>query len=326
MRAVVCKKFGPPAEALSIEEVPSPEVGPGQALLEVHACGVNFPDVLIIQNKYQFKPQLPFSPGGEVAGIIREVGPGVENLHVGERVLASTGWGGFAEEILVDPSRVVPIPKSMDFATASGFLMVYGTSHYALKNRGALKQGETMVVLGAAGGVGLSAVELGKVMGARVIAAASSDEKLQICREYGASETINYDKEDLKERIKALTGGRGADVIYDPVGGPYSEPALRSIGWEGRFLVIGFAAGDIPRIPLNLTLLKSCQIVGVFWGAFTGRDPKGNAANIAELMRWFEEGKLKPLVSKTYPLEQAAQALESMERREVKGKIVLLPR
>jgi NADPH2:quinone reductase len=322
MRAVVCKQFGPP-RSLVVEDVPSPRLKPGHVRIAVHAAGVNFPDVLIIQDKYQFKPPLPFTPGGEVAGTVTEVGDGVTGLAPGDRVLASTGWGGFAEEIAVDGSRVFAIPAEMDFPTASALLMTYGTSHYALKDRAAIRPGETLAVLGAAGGVGLAAVELGKQMGARVIACASSDEKLEVCRRHGADEGINYAREDLKERLKVLTGGQGVDVVYDPVGGPFSEPALRSTAWEGRFLVIGFANGEIPRLPLNLTLLKGCSIVGVFWGAFTGREPARNRANIEELMRWYVEGRIRPYVSARYPLEEVAAALEAMERREVKGKVVL---
>ncbi len=275
MRAVICKEYGPP-ESLVIEDLESLTPGPGQVVVGVKACGVNFPDTLIIEGKYQFKPPLPFSPGGEVAGTVQAIGEGVEGVTIGDRVIAFTGWGGFAEEVLVEAKALIPIPEPMDFATASAFVMVYGTSHYALKDRARLQPGETLLVLGAAGGVGLAAVELGKAMGAHVIAAASSDEKLAVCREHGADQCINYSSEDLKERIKTLTAGKGADVIYDPVGGPYSEAALRGIAWEGRYLVIGFAAGDIPRIPLNLTLLKGCSIVGVFWGTFTSRNPQRN--------------------------------------------------
>lgn len=323
MRAVVCKEFGPP-ERLVVEEQPSAAAGPGQVVVSVHAAGVNFPDVLIIQNKYQFKPPLPFTPGSEVAGVVREVGEGVEQVRPGDRVLAACGWGGFAEEVAVDASRVIPIPDEMDFVSASAFLMTYGTSHYALKDRARLAPGEALAVLGAAGGVGLAAVEIGRVMGARVIACASSEEKLRVCRERGAEVTIDYSREDLKAALKEATGGKGVDVVYDPVGGRFSEPALRAMAWDGRFLVIGFAAGEIPRIPLNLTLLKSCQIVGVFWGAFTARDPERNRAHVAELMRWYVAGEIAPHVSATYPLEEAARALEAMERREVKGKVAVV--
>ncbi|HZF56546.1 MAG TPA: NADPH:quinone oxidoreductase family protein [Polyangiaceae bacterium] len=323
MRAVLCKEFGPP-EKLVVEEVPSPAAGKGEVRIDVHAAAVNFPDLLIIQNKYQFKPPLPFSPGGEVAGVVREVGAGVTALKPGDRVLATTMWGGFAEEVAVDESRVAPIPDAMDFATAAAFFMAYGTSHHALVDRAHLKAGETLVVLGAAGGVGLAAVEIGKVLGARVIACASADDKLEVCKEHGADAVINYAREDLKERMKELTRGSGADVVYDPVGGQLSEAALRSTAWEGRFLVVGFAGGDIPRIPLNLVLLKGCQIVGVFWGSFIAREPEKNRANLAELVRWFEEKKIRPHISETFPLERAADALNAMAARKVKGKVVLV--
>jgi len=330
MRAILCKQFGPP-ESLVIEDVPSLEPGPGQVVLDVKACGINFPDLLLIADKYQFKPPLPFSPGGEVSGVVKSVGEGVTGIEPGQRVIGSTGWGGFAEEIAVEAARVIPIPDQMPFDEASAFLMTYGTSHHALKDRAQIKPGESLLVLGAAGGVGLAAVELGKVLGARVIAAASSEEKLAVCREHGANETLlypagNLDRDQQKafsEEIKKLTGGEGADVVYDPVGGGYSEPALRATAWEGRFLVIGFAAGDIPRIPLNLALLKGCQIVGVFWGAFTGRQPDQNRANISELMRWYVEGKIRPHISAVYPFEEYAQALNDLANRKAKGKVVL---
>ncbi|HET8843460.1 MAG TPA: NADPH:quinone oxidoreductase family protein [Ktedonobacteraceae bacterium] len=323
MKAVLCKAYGPP-ETLVIEEVEALRPGPGQVVVDVKACGINFPDTLIIEGKYQFKPEMPFSPGGEVAGTVKAVGEGVKHVGVGDRVIAFTGWGGFAEEVAVEAQKLIPIPEKMDFVTASAFVMVYGTSHYALKDRGLLRPGETLLVLGAAGGVGLAAVELGKAMGARVIAAASSDEKLEVCRAHGADEVINYSTEDLKERIKTLTAGSGVDVIYDPVGGKYSETALRGMAWEGRYLVIGFAAGDIPRIPLNLTLLKGCSIVGVFWGSFTSRNPQRNQEHLQELVTWFHEGKLKPHISATYPMNRVADALHDMQERRITGKAVLL--
>ncbi len=323
MKAVLCKAYGLP-EDLVIEEVESPRAGRGQVVIKVKACGVSFPDTLIIQGKYQFKPPMPFSPGGELAGVVQEVGPGVEGIKAGDRVIAFTGWGGYAQEVVTEASRIIPMPDNMDFATAAIFIMTYGTSHYALKDRAHLKAGETLLVLGAAGGVGLAAVELGKVMGARVIAAASSDEKLAICQRYGADEVINYTTEDLKDRIKELTGGNGVDVIYDPVGGKYAEPALRGMAWEGRYLVVGFADGEIPRIPLNLTLLKGCAIVGVFWGSFTARDPQRNQQHLQELLSWYSSGKIKPFISATYTLEQASQALRDMMERKVKGKVALL--
>ena len=324
MRAVLCKQYGPP-ESLVVEDVPTPAIGDHQVLLDVKACGVNFPDLLIIENKFQFKPPLPFSPGGEVSGVVKQVGAQVTHVKVGDRVLGTPGFGGFAEEVALDARNVVPIPDAMSFDEAAAFLFTYGTSHYALKDRAALKPGDTLLVLGAAGGVGLAAVELGKAMGAKVIAAASSAEKLAVCREHGADEGIDYGSEDLKERIKALTGGQGVDVIYDPVGGDFSEAAFRGIAWEGRFLVIGFAAGPIPKIPLNLVLLKGAQIVGVFWGAFTARNPEGHRANIAELMRWYTDGKLKPRISARYPFERVAEALADLAGRRVKGKVLLVP-
>ncbi|HEV3134078.1 MAG TPA: NADPH:quinone oxidoreductase family protein [Acidimicrobiia bacterium] len=322
MRAVLCREYGPP-ESLTLEDVDDPTAGDGRVVVEVRACAVNFPDVLIIQNLYQFKPPVPFSPGAEIAGVVSSVGPGVDGVSVGDRVFASTGWGGLAEKIAVDADSLIPIPDGIDFAPASSFLYAYGTSHYALKDRGRLEPGETLVVLGAAGGVGLAAVELGAVMGATVIAAASSDDKLELCREYGATMTINYASEDLKSRIRDLTGGAGADIVYDPVGGPYSEPALRATAWEGRFLVVGFAAGEIPAIPLNLTLLKGCDIVGVFWGAFVGREPDRHRRNVEELIGWWREGKLRPHVSSTYPLERAPEAIRELADRKAKGKVVV---
>jgi NADPH:quinone reductase len=325
MKAMLCKALGLP-ETLVYEELPDLRPGPGQVVIDVHACGVNFPDYLIIQGKYQTKPKLPFSPGGEVAGVVNSVGEGVSNLAPGDRVLCfiGTGYGGYADQALVKAEMVTKIPPQMDFVTASAFLLTYGTSYYSLKDRGDLKPGETLVVLGAAGGVGLAAVELGKAMGARVIAAASSDEKLAVCKEHGADAVINYATEDLKERIKELTGGKGADVIYDPVGGDYSEAALRAIGWGGRFLVVGFANGEIPKIPLNLTLLKSCQIVGVFWGASIERDVSHFQRRNDELLQYYVEGKLKPLVSGVYPLEEAARAINYLVARKVTGKLALL--
>ncbi len=324
MKTMLCKQFGPP-ESMVLEDVSSPKAGPGQVVLDVKACGVNFPDVLIIQDKYQFKPRLPFAPGGEVSGVVKELGEGVTTLSLGDRVLASTGFGGFAEELAIPATSAVPIPDSMDFPTAAAFLMTYGTSYYALKDRAHIQPGENLVVLGAAGGVGLAAVELGKALGARVIAAASNEEKLAVCKEHGADETIDYSTGSLKDSMRKLTGGNGADVVYDPVGGEYSEAAIRATAWDGRFLVIGFATGDIPRIPLNLTLLKSCQIVGVFWGAFVGRFPERNKQNTRELFDLFAKGTIKPYVSSSYPLDRAADALDEIGGRRAKGKIVVVP-
>jgi NADPH2:quinone reductase len=323
MKAVLCKGFGPP-EDLVIEDIAPLKAGKGQVVISVKACGVNFPDTLIIQGKYQSKPPFPFTPGGEVAGIVKEVGEGVDHVKVGDQVIAFTGLGGFAEEVVADAPRLIPMPRAMDFTTGSAFVMTYGTSHHALKDRAQLKSGETLLVLGAAGGVGLAAVEIGKVMGAHVISAASSDQKLEVCRLHGADEVLNYASGDLRERIRQLTGGKGVDVAFDPVGGAYSEPVLRSMAWGGRFLVIGFAAGDIPHIPLNLPLLKVCSIVGVFWGSFMERDPKHGQENLLELLTWYSEGKLRPHVSATYQLEHVADALNDLMERKVTGKAVLV--
>jgi NADPH2:quinone reductase len=322
MKAVLCKQFGPP-ESLVVEELPSPKAGAGEVVVSMRAASLNFPDVLIIQNKYQFKPPLPFSPGSELAGVVKEVGEGVAGHKPGDRVIAFTTYGAFAEEVKVDAGRLVPIPDGMDFNSAAAFLLTYGTSDHALRDRGMLKAGETLLVLGAAGGVGLAAIEIGKALGAHVIACASSADKLEVCKQHGADDAINYATEDMRERIKELTGGRGVDVVYDAVGGPYTEPALRSTAWRGRLLVIGFAAGDIPKIPLNLPLLKGCSIMGVFWGDFARREPKAFAASIAQLGAWFRAGKLKPHVSQTFPLAQAVEALKLMAGRKVKGKVVL---
>ena len=322
MKAVLCRSYGPP-ESLVVEDVPSPTPRRGEAVISVKAAGVNFPDVLIIQNKYQVKPPLPFSPGSEAAGVVKAIGEGVDHVKIGDRVMAITGYGAFAEEIAVDAARLLPIPDGMDFPAAAAFGLTYATSDHALRDRGELKAGETLLVLGAAGGVGIAAIEIGKAIGARVIACASSADKLAVCRAHGADETIDYAAEDLRERIKALTAGHGPDVVYDPVGGPYTEPALRSIAWRGRLLVVGFAAGDIPRIPLNLTLLKGCSIVGVYWGEFSRREPQRFAESMRLLAQWFADGKLKPHVSSFFPLDRAADALTLMAERKVKGKVVL---
>jgi len=324
MKAVLCKQYGPP-ESLTFEELPSPRPGPGEAVVTVKAASVNFPDVLIIQNKYQFKAPLPFSPGSELAGVVKEVGAGVTAFKPGDRVIAFTTYGAFAEEAKTDAGRLLPMPDGMDFASAAAFLLTYATSDHALRDRGSLQPGETLLVLGAAGGVGLAAVEIGKALGARVIACASSADKLAVCREHGADEGIDYAAEDLRERIKALTDGRGVDVVYDPVGGAYSEPAFRSLAWRGRLLVVGFAAGDIPKLPLNLPLLKGASVVGVFWGDFARREPRAFAESVRQLGRWYAEGKLRPHVSQTLPLARAAEALKLMAARQVKGKIVLTP-
>ena len=324
MRAIRCNQYGPP-ESLAVEDLPDLEPQAGEVVIDVKAASVNFPDVLVIENKYQFKPPLPFTPGSEVAGLVRAVGAGVTQFRPGARVVAFTGHGGFAEQAVAPAAACMPLAEGIDFAQAAAFTLAYGTSHHAVVDRGALKAGETMLVLGAAGGVGLAAVEIGKALGARVIAAASSDQKLAICVKHGADATINYSTHDLREQIKALTGGKGPDVIYDPVGGIYAEPAFRSIGWRGRYLVVGFANGEIPKLPLNLTLLKGASIVGVFWGDFARREPQHNAAAFQQMVGWIGEGKLRPYVSARYPLEDTARALREMAERRVVGKIVITP-
>ena len=323
MKAIICKELGPP-ESLVLEDIETKEVGEKEVKVKIHACSVNFPDTLIIQGLYQVKPDLPFTPGTDIAGEIIEVGSAIKHYNIGDRVFGAIITGGFAEEVVVPAKAVFPIPPGMDYMIGSSFMMAYGTSYHALKQRADLKAGETLVVLGASGGVGLAAVELAKIMGARVIACASSQEKLDLCKEYGADETINYTTEDLKARIKELTEGKGADVVYDAVGGPNAELALRALGWQGRFLVVGFVGG-IPKIPLNLPLLKGCQIVGVFWGSHVMREPKIHQQNMMELLGLYQSGKLNPHVSKTYKLEEVPEALKDMMNRKVKGKVVIVP-
>jgi NADPH2:quinone reductase len=322
VKAVLCRAYGPP-ETLVVEDVPEPVPGPGEVIVSVKAASVNFPDTLIIENKYQVKPRLPFSPGSECAGVVAHVGQGVIHAARGDRVMAVTSYGSFAEAVKVPESRLIPIPHTMDFDTASAFPLVYGTADHALSDRGAVRPGETVLVLGAAGGVGLAAVEVAKVLGARVIACASTEEKLALCRAHGADETINYATDDLRDGIKAITAGRGVDVVCDVVGGRYTEPALRSTAWRGRFLVVGFAAGEIPKIPLNLTLLKGTSIVGVFWGDFSRREPEAVAHRMSQLGRWFEEGKLRPYISDRFPLERAADAIAHVGSRRAQGKVVV---
>ncbi len=323
MKALLCKAHGKP-DTLVIEEVPALAPGAGEVVIAVHAAAVNFPDTLIIENKYQFKPPLPFSPGGEVAGTVKAIGPGVNGLSVGEAVISMCGWGGFADEVLTEARKVVRVPPGVDMAAAASLLITYGTTYHAFRDRANLQPGETVLVLGAAGGTGLSAVELGKLMGARVIAAASSPAKLTLCREYGADECIDYGREDMKERLKGLTGGRGVDVVYDPVGGSFTEVALRSLAWQGRHLVIGFAAGDIPRPPLNLALLKGCSIVGVFFGRFLDEQPVLAAERMEELTAWLADGRIRPAVTQRRPLEDGAAALADVAERRVLGKVVLM--
>lgn len=322
MKAIVCEEHGPP-ESLKLRDLPMPEPGAGQVRIRMHAAGVNFPDGLIIQNLYQMKPALPFSPGSEAAGVIDKLGDGVTRFGIGDRVAAMTTYGSFAEYVVVDEQRVAAIPDAMGFDVAAGFSMVYGTSYHALKQRAQLREGETLLVLGAAGGVGLAAVELAKAMGARVIAAASSGEKLALTREYGADETINYAEQDLKDAVKALTKGKGVDVIYDPVGDALAEPAFRTMAWNGRYLVVGFAGGKIPSLPLNLPLIKGAAIVGVFWGAFTAHEPEANRQNINELNALYAQGRLKPHVSRRFALEDGAKAIRWVMDRKAQGKVIL---
>lgn len=324
MRAVrVHELVGP--SGLRVDEVPEPAPGPGEVLVEVRAAGVNFPDVLLSYGKYQFKPAPPFVPGGEAAGVVTAVGEGVTAVEIGDRVATTLVHGAFAEQIVVPAASVVKVPAGVGFEAAAATLLTYGTTWHALVDRADLKAGETLLVLGAAGGVGTAAVEIGKLIGARVIAAASTAEKLAFCRAHGADEGIEYAREDLKERSKQLTGGEGVDVVYDAVGGPFAEPALRAIAWQGRYLVVGFAAGEIPKIPLNLVLLKGCQLVGVFWGAFAARDPAKNHANAERILAAVAAGQLRPHVDASLPFARAGEALARMERREVLGKLVLVP-
>jgi NADPH2:quinone reductase len=323
VKAVLCKQFGAPAD-LVIEDVAAPQMAPDQVRIAVKACGVNFPDILMIAGKYQVKPPLPFSPGAELSGEILAVGDKVEHLKPGQRVLAMHQYGCMAEEVCLPAAAIVPIPDSMDYVTAASFILTYGTSYHALKQRAALKSGESLLVLGAAGGVGLAAVEIGNLFGAEVFAAASSAAKLELAGQYGAKHLINYTESSLKEQVKALTGGRGVDVIYDPVGGDLFDDCLRSIAWGGRILVIGFASGKIPAIPANLPLLKGSSVVGVFWGQFTQREPSLNIENTNELLQLFDEGKLKPHVSATYPLAQASDALLALAERRAMGKVVVM--
>lgn len=322
MKAVLCKAYGPP-EDLVIEDVPAPACGPGQVRIGVHAVGINFPDCLMIEGKYQFKPEFPFSPGGELSGEILELGEGVTGLSVGDRVIAGGGHGGLAEEVVVSATGLRSVPTGMSMSQAAAWSTTYGTSYHALKQRGALQPGETLLVLGAGGGVGLAAVELGKAMGARVLAAASSEAKREAAKAAGADEVIDYSDGELKEKVKALTDGRGADVIYDPVGGDFFDQCMRCINWKGRVLVVGFVGGEIPRVPINLILLKGCQVVGVFYGAFTGREPAENEQNWRELANFWEAGKIAPLVSREFAFEEHAAALRCLSEREAIGKVIV---
>lgn len=324
MKAVVCRNWGLP-DTLVLEDQDAKTAGPGEVVIDIKAAGVNFPDVLIIQNKYQFKPALPFTPGSELSGVISAVGEGVAHFKTGDKVIAFIGHGAFAQQVVAPAANLMPMPEGMDFDVAAAITLTYGTSHHAVVDRAQLKAGETMLVLGAAGGVGLAAIEIGKALGATVIAAASSDEKLAVCRDHGADACINYSTQDLREAIKAATGGKGPDVIYDPVGGEYSEAAFRSIGWRGRYLVVGFANGEIPKLPLNLTLLKGASLVGIFWGEFAKREPKANLLAMRQLLGWLAEGKIRPHISGRYALADTAKALNDMAARKVTGKVVILP-
>lgn len=322
MRAILCKEYGP-ADTLVIEDVKSPEAKGRGVKIRVKAAGLNFPDTLIIEGKYQFKPTMPFSPGGEMSGEVVAVGDKVSRFKVGDRVAGLTGFGAFAEEVVIAEDNLLPVPANMSDEKAAAFTMVYGTSYYALKQRANIQPGETLLVLGASGGVGLATVELGKAMGARVIAAASSAEKLEVAKAAGADEVINYTEEPMKDTVKKLTGGKGVDVIYDPVGGDFTEQALRAMAWNGRHLIIGFAAGDIPKIPANLTLLKGCSVVGVFWGNFTRMEPEASTKNMMELLALYEQGKIDPKVSEVYEFEDYVNALNALTERRAKGKVVL---
>ncbi|KMO34594.1 NADPH:quinone oxidoreductase [Methylobacterium variabile] len=324
MKALLCKALGGP-EDLVIEEVPDPAPGPGEALVRVTVAALNFFDTLIIAGRYQVKPELPFSPGAEACGVIEALGPGVESFRVGERVIVHLGYGACRERVVAPVSGLTRVPEGVSDEQAAGLSVTYGTSLHALQDRANLKPGETLAVLGATGGVGLAAVELGHAMGARVIACASSAEKLDLAKAHGADLTLDYSQESLRDGLKRLGGEAGIDVVYDPVGGAYSEPALRSLNWKGRFLVVGFAAGEIPKIPLNLALLKGIDIQGVFWGAFLKREPEGHAANQARLLSLVREGRLSAKVHGVYPLEEAAAALGILARREAMGKVLLRP-
>ncbi len=325
MKALLCTEYGP-LDKLTVGELPAPTPGPGQVVIDVKASSLNFPDALMVQGLYQVKPPLPFSPGAELAGVVKEAGEGVTSVAPGDRVIAFPGFGGFAEECLVAADKVMPLPAGMDFDLGAAFVLTYCTSLHGLQDCGRLESGETLLVLGAAGGVGLAAVEIGKALGARVIAAASSDDKLALCRQVGADATINYVTEDLRKRALELTGDKGVDVVYDPVGGAYTEAALRATAWGGRLLVVGFAAGEIPKIPLNLALLKERSLVGVYWGDSVKHDPRGHERNVRQLVEWFAAGIIKPVVSERVPLAQAPAALARLIGRQVKGKVVVLPK
>jgi len=324
MKAILCSQYCGPDD-LVLSDIAEPVAGPGEVVIAIKSAALNFFDLLMIQGKYQVKPPFPFSPAAEIAGVIDSVGAGVTDLKPGDRVAASCGFNGAREKVAVPAGQAVKIPDSLDYDRAAGIIVIYGTALHAIQDRADPKPGETLVVFGAAGGVGLAACELGKVMGLKVIACASSDEKLAFAKQHGATETINYAKEDLKEALKRVGGDKGIDIVFDPVGGSYAEVGVRSLGWKGRFLVIGFAAGDIPKIPLNLALLKGCDIRGVFWGAYMKRDPKDGRANLEKLMRWAAEGKISAHVDSTFPLAKTADALKVLADRKAMGKVILHP-
>ena len=322
MKAILCEKLGMP-EDLVYKDIPSLTPNENEIVVSVKACAVNFPDTLIIQGKYQFKPELPFSPGSDISGLVKEIGSNVKRFKVGDEIFGVVPHGGFAEEVISTTKNIFHKPKSMSYSIAASFLYAYGTSLHALQDRAELSSDDTIVILGAAGGVGLAAVDIAHKKGAKVIACASTQEKLDLCKEYGASEFINYSTEDLKLRIKELTGGMGADIIYDPVGGDYAEPALRALAWKGRYLVVGFASGTIPKIPLNLALLKGCQIVGVFWGRFIQEEPDQSINNNLQIMDWYNQGNIKPHIHMEYNLQEAPLAIRALMDRKVKGKIIV---
>ena len=322
MKAALCKSLDGPA-AVVVEEIPDPEAGPGEVVVRVRAAALNFFDTLITRGKYQTKPELPFSPSGEIAGVVEALGAGVTGVTVGDRVAAAVGYGGAREKVVVPAESLIPIPSAVSDEVASAVSVTFGTATHGLKDRGRVKPGEWVAILGASGGAGQAALEIAKLMGARVIAGASSDDKLEICRAMGADEVVNYDAVDLKDALKSLTGGRGVDVVYDCVGGKYAEPAVRALAWEGRFLVVGFAAGDIPKLPLNLLMLKGADAIGVFWGEAVRRHPAGHRANMIEVLDWVAAGKLAPRIQATYPLADIREAIGVIDRREAVGKIVV---
>lgn len=323
MKAIVCKELGMADKLQLVDDLPTPEVGENDVMVEVKAAGLNYPDCLIIQGKYQIQPELPFIPGGECAGVVKQVGSSVERLKVGDKVIAMSQVGAFSDTVVTNQAGVFPMPDGLTFQQAAGVCITYFTSYHALKQRANIQPGETLLVLGAAGGVGTTAIELGKLMGAKVIAAASTQEKLELCKQLGADELINYSEVNLKDAVKELTGGKGVDVVYDPVGGDFSEQAVRSMAWNGRFLVIGFASGPIPKIPLNLTLLKGCSLIGVFWGRFTTEEPKVHLQNIQELWGHFSSGKLKPVVTDCFKAEEYEAAFNCLLERRARGKVII---